>query len=176
MTRLFVPLLAALLALIAGCGGAPAVEPPPPPVTVTVSIAATADVNPDAEQRPSPLVVRLYELADAESFSRGDFFALWSQEQATLADSLVKRHELVLSPAGSTSRTLTLDPRVQAIGVAAGYRDIRNAVWRAVVPVAQDPKAPRALTISVEAAQRALTARPKNPSDSDAVKAAGTPP
>jgi type VI secretion system protein VasD len=151
--RALLSLLAAgsLAASLAGCGSAPVVEPPPPPLTVDVALAATADVNPDINQRASPLVVRVYELADAEAFNGADFFALWNQEPVALAAALVKRHEFVLAPEGKADKVLTLDPRVQAIGVVAAFRDIRNANWRAVVPVSQDPKGARAFRLDIAA-------------------------
>lgn len=147
-----------VIAAVTGCGGAPAVAPPPPPLTVDAQLAATADVNPDAGQRPSPVVVRIYELADTEVFAAADFFAVWNQEQPTLAAALVRRHEFVLAPGGKSNKLLTLDPRVQALGVAAAYRDIRNASWRVVVPVVADPTGPRAFRLDINAAPRTVTA------------------
>lgn len=162
------PIFAALLLSgLAGCGSAPVVEPPPP-VVVAASVAAAADSNPDAGGRASPLVVRLYELADAEAFRGADFFALWNQEAPVLAAALVKRHELVVAPGAQSSRALTLDPKVQAIGVAAAFRDIRNANWRTVVPIAQGP---RALKLDIVAAGTSLAA---TIGEDSAAPAAGT--
>jgi type VI secretion system protein VasD len=156
----------------AGCGAAPVVEPPPPPVTVEVALTASADINPDVSQRASPLVVRVYELADAEAFAVADFFALWNQEPVALAAALVKRHEFVLAPDGTANKPLTLDPRVQAIGVAAAFRDIRSANWRVVVPVSQDPKGARSFRLEIATSGRNATAslKPAN------ATAAGTSP
>lgn len=163
-------LLAALS--LAGCGGAPVVEPPPPPLTVEVAVTASADINPDVNQRASPLVLRVYELTDAEAFAAADFFAVWNQDATVLAAALVKRHEFVVAPDGKAGKPLTLDPRVQAIGVAAAFRDIRNANWRVVVPVSQDPKGPRTFTLSIATSGKNATAslKPAN------ATAAGTSP
>jgi type VI secretion system protein VasD len=150
------PLLA--LAALAGCGSTPAVEPPPPPLTIEVAVTAAGDINPDVSDRASPIVLRVYELADAEAFSTADFFAVWNQEAPVLAAALVKRHEFVVAPAGKAGKPLTLDPRVQAIGVAAAFRDIRSANWRVVVPVPQDPQGPRAFKLAITAAGKNTTA------------------
>jgi type VI secretion system protein VasD len=150
-------LLGALV--LAGCASPPPAEPPPPPpVTLDVAIAAAADVNPDSSQRASPLVLRVYELEDAEAFATADFFSVWNKESATLAAALVKRHELPVAPAGKTGKQLTLDPRVRFVGVAAAFRDIRNAQWRVVVPVSQDPAGPRAFKLDVAATGTTATA------------------
>jgi len=154
--RVVFALLAALS--LASCGSAPVVEPPPPPLTVEVALIASADINPDVGQRASPLVVRVYELTDAEAFAAADFFAVWNQEPVTLAAALVKRHEFVLAPDGTAAKMLTLEPRVQAIGVAAAFRDIRNASWRVVVPVSQDPQGARAFRLDIAAAGKNATA------------------
>jgi type VI secretion system protein VasD len=153
-----VPFALLSAALFSGCGSSPVVEPPPPPLTVEVALTAAADINPDLSQRASPLVVRVYELADAEAFSAADFFALWNQEPVVLAAALVKRHEFVLAPDGKASTSLTLDPRVQAIGIAAAFRDIRNANWRAIVPVSQDPKGARNLGLDIATSGKNATA------------------
>lgn len=162
--------LASLLMVLAGCGGAPVVEPPPP-VAVSVLVIATADSNPDAAGRASPLVVRIYELTDAETFKAADFFPLWSQEAPTLAAALVKRHEIVVAPGATSTRALTLDPKVQAIGVAAAFRDIRNANWRTVVPVAPPAPAGTGLKLEIVATGTSLAAKI---GDDSAAPAAGT--
>jgi type VI secretion system protein VasD len=167
--RILSGLLAALA--LAGCASPPPVEPPPPPVTVEVAVAAAADVNPDVSQRASPLVLRVYELEDAEAFTAADFFSVWNKEAATFAAALVKRHELLVAPAGKAGKPLTLEPRVRFVGVAAAFRDIRNAQWRAIVPVPQDPAGPRAFLLEVAVAGTTATAslKPAN------APAAGSP-
>lgn len=170
MTSKLKLLLASLLLGLAGCGGAPVAEPPPP-VAVAVQVTATSDSNPDAAGRASPLVVRLYELTDAEAFKGADFFPLWNQEAPVLAAALVKRHEIVLAPGGSTTRALTLDPKVQAIGVAAAFRDIRNANWRAVAPVGPPATGAAALKLAVVVTGTSLAAKI---GDDSAAPAAGT--
>jgi len=146
-------------ALVAGCGSAPVVEPPPPPLTVAVALDAAASLNPDAEGRASPLVVRVYELTDDSAFAASDFFALWNQEKIVLAATPAKRQEFLLAPGGMATASLKLDPAVQQIGIAAAFRDIRNSNWRVVVPVSQDPKGPRAFDLSVRADGNNITAK-----------------
>ena len=86
---------------LAACKSAPPPEPKPVPVTVKLSIAVSPDVNPDSQKRPSPIVVRVYQLKDDAAFKAADFFALYDKEQATLAASLVSR-ERIRTQAGRT--------------------------------------------------------------------------
>ncbi len=135
------PALAGLLALaaLAGCAEAPVVEPPPPPVAVTVEVRATTSVNPDAAGRASPVALRVYPLKEDGAFLRGEFFAIWEQEAATLAAASVGRHDLALAPGGRGEVQFMLEPGVRFIGVVAAFRDFRSARWRATVAVPGQP-------------------------------------
>jgi type VI secretion system protein VasD len=121
--------LLAACAVLAACAAAP--PPPPKPVNVKLSIAVSADVNPDAQNRPSPVVVRIYQLKDDAAFKGADYFALYDTEQATLAAALVSRVEFELAPGERHVADFLLSPDTRFIGIAAAYRDIRNAAWRA---------------------------------------------
>lgn len=139
--RLPRPVLAFLLAAVgaAGCADAPVVDPPLP-VTVAIEAGAAASVNPDAEGRPSPVAVRIYQLAEDGAFSRAELSALWDREAEVLAAASVARHDLLLAPGGRGAVRFELDPRVRAIGVAAAFRDFRNARWRTSVAVPEKPE------------------------------------
>jgi len=82
--------------LLAGCAALMACSTPPPkpqPVNLKLNITASADVNPDAQNRPSPVVIRIYQLKDDAAFKGADFFALYDKEEATLAAALVSGGE-----------------------------------------------------------------------------------
>ena len=59
----FVPVLALAL-----CGKGPKPAAPLAPVSARMTIAASADANPDASGRPSPVVVRVYQVFGTEMF------------------------------------------------------------------------------------------------------------
>jgi len=107
---------------------------PPQPARARVTIAAAADSNPDANGRPSPVVVRLYQLKADTAFNAAEFFALFDDEMKVLGADLIGRTEYTLAP--SERRTMELDVSADAhfVGVIAAYRDIRNAQWRTIVP------------------------------------------
>jgi type VI secretion system protein VasD len=122
---------AALSLLVAGCGGGG----PPPPGSVDLTVTATPDINPDQAGRGSPVVLRVYQLAEPTSFQAADFFQLFDKEQATLGADLVAREEVVLPPGGTLSISIALKPNAKRIAIAAAFRDIDKASWRAVVEV-----------------------------------------
>jgi type VI secretion system protein VasD len=96
-----------------------------------LNIVVSADVNPDSQNRPAPIVVRVYQLKDDAAFKDADFFALYDKEQATLAAALVSREEYELAPGEHRTVDFLLPHDTRYVGVAAAYRDIRNAQWRA---------------------------------------------
>ena len=106
---------------------------PPKPHVVKLTVAVSADANPDAQNRPSPIVVRVYQLKDDAAFKDADFFALFDKEQATLAASLVSREEFEVAPGSQKTLDYQLSLDARFVGVAAGYRNIRDAAWRAEI-------------------------------------------
>lgn len=130
-------------ALLAGCSSAPK------PTTVTATISTAADVNPDARKRPSPLVVRIYELGGAAQFEAADFLSLYERDRETLGGDLIAKEEWVMRPGEKREWKKTLSPQAKFVGVVAGYRDLERARWRAVVGV--KPQVENVLTIRADA-------------------------
>ena len=120
---------------------------PPKPARTRLTVAATADTNPDANGRPSPVVVRVYQLKADTAFNAAEFFALFDDEMKVLGPDLIGRNEYTVAP--SERRTLEMDVSADAkfVGIIAAYRDIRNAQWRTIV---QAPLKRDDVTIAVE--------------------------
>ena len=127
-TRRRLGLLLPLLAL-GGCSG-PAPPPPPPPGVVMLDITAASNNNPDREGRPSPVVVRVYQLGAPTKFTQSDYFQLFEHESAALGPDLVGRDELEIAPRETKKLTIPLKPSGRFIGIAVSYRDIAAASWR----------------------------------------------
>lgn len=117
-------------ALLLGCG-----TPAPKPTRVEASILAAADLNPSVNARPSPVLMRVYELRSQTAFNQADFMTLYQSDQASLAADLVAREEMMLQPGEKRSLNKQLAAETRFIGVVAAYRDLERAIWRAVVPV-----------------------------------------
>lgn len=110
-------------------------EPPPPPTMVMAKVSAVESLNPNAESRPSPLVVRLYELTEESPFATADFFDIYDNDQATLGATLVATDEFKILPGGSKSIERTLQPTSRFLGVVAAFREVELSTWRAIVEV-----------------------------------------
>lgn len=140
-----------ILALVlAGCA-----SPPKPLITeVEGTIKAATNLNPSLSKRPSPLLVRLYELKTASAFNNADFVSLYQRDQTELGADLVAREEFVMNPGETRPIRRVAAPETRFIGVLGVYRDLDRARWRAIV--ALQPGQKHTLTISAD--ELAITA------------------
>jgi type VI secretion system protein VasD len=123
----------ALLAVSAAMLGACA-SGAPKPSKARMTIAAQQDVNPDANGRPSPVVVRIYQLAQDSKFNNADFFALFDNDQQALGADLLARDEATLAPGERKEVEFDVAGNAKFVGVIAAFRDIRNSQWRTIQP------------------------------------------
>jgi type VI secretion system protein VasD len=117
------------------------------------TIKAAPSTNPDARGRPSPIVLRVYELRALGAFNNADFFSLFDKEAETLGAELVGREEYTVEPSETRPYQRQLQPDTKFIGVAAAFRDLENSRWRqsAAVP------ANREVTLTVGIDTQAVT-------------------
>jgi type VI secretion system protein VasD len=113
------------------------------------SIKAESTTNPDLGGRPSPIVVRVYELKSLAAFNSADFFSLFERESETLGGELVGREEYHLRPAETRPYQRQLQPDTKFIGVVAAFRDLESSRWRQATQV--PAKRSATLTIVLEA-------------------------
>jgi len=137
------PLAALGVALVlSACGS----KPPAKPASVTGTVQASTQVNPSASKRPSPLLIRIYELKSAANFNAADFMSLYQRDQGELGADLLAKEEFVLNPGESKIFAKTLAPDTRFLGVVAAYRDLEHAKWRTVVAV--QPNQPQKVTVT----------------------------
>ena len=115
---------------IVGCKS----KPPKPPPPTKAAIIVSADVNPDSAGRPSPIVVRLYQLKEEGAFNSASYFALADKEQATLGPSLDSREEYELKPGETKELVLKIPPEASYLGAVSAYRVLNNSKWKALSP------------------------------------------
>ncbi|MGE0416081.1 MAG: type VI secretion system lipoprotein TssJ [Acetobacteraceae bacterium] len=138
--------------LAVSCGG-------PSPTTVTATVIATAQVNPNSDNQPSPIVVRFFGLKSADTFNGATFFDLFDNETKTLGSDLLSRKEIEMVPGKTTKVDMSGPPDTPLLGVIAGYRDLENAKWRGVWTLSSGDS--NALVVTLEA--RAMTlAKPRS--------------
>ncbi len=122
-----------ITAVISGCFSK---DPPQAPATIiNAEILASEAINPDGDGRPSPIVVRLYELKNLGTFNALGFFPLYNEEETALGEDLVYREEFSLVPGGKKLFTRTPSEDTQFLAVTAAFRNIDQATWKAAVPI-----------------------------------------
>jgi type VI secretion system protein VasD len=136
--------------LLAGCASGP--KPP----GISAAVSANAAVNPDARNRPSPIVVRIYELKSPATFESADFFSLFEKDRETLAADLLARDEFVLRPGESKTIEREGKPETRYIAVLAGFREVERSVWRATAPLVGGQK--NIVKITLDARAVSITA------------------
>lgn len=119
------------VSVLAGCQAVYATFPP----STKLHFRVAQDINPDLDGRPSPVIIKVYELASKTVFENQDFFALYDNPDAILRTDLLKKDELVFEPGQRTEYRMALQPATRAVAVVVAYRDIEGARWRAVVDV-----------------------------------------
>lgn len=124
-------LLAASLVSLQGCALLAQVWPP----FNKQVISATRQINPDASARPSPVQIKVMQLAQRTTFDNLTFDQLFFDGALLLNNSLISESSLVLQPGQQITHTVSLQENVTHIAIIAAYRNIDQARWKHVYPV-----------------------------------------
>jgi type VI secretion system protein VasD len=127
-------ILILLIALLSGCAATRAVIKP----QATLELTASEGVNPDVQGRPSPLAIKIYQLASRTEFDVLDFDEAFYRSEAPLGDSLLSVSERMLLPNEAARHRVVLDRKARFIAVVAAYRAIDTAKWKLVYPVSSN--------------------------------------
>jgi type VI secretion system protein VasD len=107
---------------------------PPKPRDSKLTIQVAADVNPNASNRPSPVVVRVYQLKASDKFTQAEYFALGDDPGKVLGPDLIKIEEYTMQPGENQMFPLSVAGEAKFVGVVAAFRNFREAQWRVVAP------------------------------------------
>jgi type VI secretion system protein VasD len=129
----FIFMLTALLltSVISGCSMMNVIVSP----STTLNFVAAKNLNPDMQSRPSPVVVKVFELASRGPIETADFFSLYSDYEEILGPELLNKEELVFNPGQELSYQRQLNRNTRFIAVLVAYQDIENSRWRDVIEV-----------------------------------------
>ena len=105
----------------------------PDPTLLDLTLTASADLNPDLTNRPSPMVIKLVELKSHTAFENADYFALSANTKNALGPDYVAEEVMPVRPGEIKKFKLHLHPESRFIGVLAEYRALDKAVWRYVI-------------------------------------------
>lgn len=115
------PAIALLLALLlAGCS-TPSLD---------VRLSSTANLNMNETDEPLPVVVRIYQLSQAEAFEAASFEELWRSDLATLGNALLVKEEMVMDPAYTRTVEMARHDDTEYVGVVAVFRTAEGDSWK----------------------------------------------
>ncbi|MEK9282248.1 MULTISPECIES: type VI secretion system lipoprotein TssJ [unclassified Bradyrhizobium] len=108
--------------------------------TTPIKFVIEADefVNPNAHGKPSPVVVRIYELKSTTTFTQAQFFELFDDDTKRLGPDLVAKREVELAPGDKMDFERDTPIETRNIGVIAGFRTGNDAQWRSTAEIKPD--------------------------------------
>lgn len=101
-----------------------------------INFKAMSTINPDDDGRASPVVVRVFKLADSRQFSREDFLNLYENADDRLGKDLIDTVILKeLAPGEMRTEVLELTPEVKYIGLLAEFVRYQDADAIVLLPI-----------------------------------------
>lgn len=161
-------LAVATLLLLAACASDPAkpeavAEAQADTAAIELHFHAIDGLNPGANGQPAPVRVRIFELKNAATFARSDYFSLADRAQSTLGLDLLDQDEVVVQPGQQLSIQRDLDPSTRQIGLLVGYRELDRAQWRTVVTVPPRQYTEYQISLDVRAVRADVVVPPSSP-------------
>lgn len=140
--------LLGVLSMLAACGA-------PTSGQLTVTIQPSQQINPNSENQPSPVVLRVYDLKGTDYFTSAPFAELYPTESAKFGPDMLGRREVFVEPGKPLTLTEAMPPQTTAIGILVAFRSLDNAVWRMTLPVEWDSDTSVTLLLSAHAVSQA---------------------
>lgn len=130
--------LMAFLTALSACGGP----------SLTMNMAGLSNVNPDQNGRPSPVLLKMYELSGDLLFKNAELLPLFQDPINTLGAELVSFDEFTLVPGEAKTLVYLPSLRTTHIGVAASFRRQEQGDWKAIKAIDPEDKSIMALELN----------------------------
>ena len=101
-----------------------------------LTFKADADINPDENNLPSPLYIRMYELKSDKQFKNADFIDIYERDKEVLgADMIGKQRLKRLIPGEIREKDFVLDPQTRFVGLYAEFQKYKNSSFKILIPI-----------------------------------------
>lgn len=100
-----------------------------------ITLIAEADVNPDIDDRPSPVHVKILHLSSRATFDNLGFEQIYYHADTLLRGELIVEESFLLQPNETIEQKLLVDKGTKFVAIVAAFRDIENAEWRTLMPI-----------------------------------------
>ncbi len=97
---------------------------------VKLEVAATDNLNMNRFDEALPVVLRVYQLSDIQSFKTATFEELWKSDKSVLANSLITVEERTVNPSEKLTIKFEQAETAKYVGVFALFRDRSDDNWR----------------------------------------------
>ena len=105
---------------------------------LSIEFLVDADVNPDDNNIPSPLIIRMYELKSPKMFKKANFIDLFERDAEVLGADLVTKQRLKHIRPGEVRETnFVLSEETKFVGLFAEFLRYKNSEYKLVIPIAQ---------------------------------------
>lgn len=107
---------------------------------IDLAVASQPNVNPDHSGRPSPVIMKMYELRGDLAFKQAEFQVLFEKPMQALGADLIAADELVFVPGEARTVSYMPAPETKFIGLVGGFRQMDRSVWRVVKSINAEEK------------------------------------
>jgi type VI secretion system protein VasD len=101
---------------------------------LNVDLTARTALNPDANQRPCSVAVRVYQLKERKGFDAASYDDLLKNDRTVLAQDLQDTMAVAVNPGASASLSQPMKADTQYVAVVAFYQSPdKDGHWRRVI-------------------------------------------
>lgn len=97
---------------------------------VKLDVSATDNLNLNQFDEALPVVLRVYQLSDIQSFKTATFQELWKSDKSILANSLITVEERTVNPSEKININFEQAEEAKYVAVFALFRDRSDESWR----------------------------------------------
>jgi len=95
---------------------------------VELTLVGGPALDPNAQGRPSPVEVRIFQLSAPREFEAAHFDSLFRPPQSTTRANALAQDDFMLRPGEIHEHKRNVGSGVQALGVVAAFHDLDQAV------------------------------------------------
>lgn len=115
-----------------------------------LTLKVASDINPDDNNRPSPVFVRFYQLKSTTAFDKADFIDIYERDKEIFGGDIVNKQTLKpLVPGETRVERLVLEPGTRAIAIYAEFSQYPGSTYKVTFPVTENNVIRNAETIQI---------------------------
>lgn len=127
----------------------PVVVVDPSQYTLTYNIFSFPGQNPDINNRPSPLQIRVYQLEHDAMFKSADYLTLYKNDKQVLGPQLLGWEPVMVFPGQDIlNQTLTMSRKTYHVGVLGAFQEYEGLYTTQVIAI--DPLKPQLICIFIQ--------------------------